>query len=93
MESILEEAQRITHNDRNGDYGHPYDDHERVARMWEPILGLPIGSLDPAKIGLCMIAVKISRQIYKPKRDNLVDIAGYAWVTGQVEERQQEIKE
>jgi len=29
-------------------------------------------------VPLCMIAVKLARQAHRHKRDNLVDIAGYA---------------
>ena len=92
-ESILQEAQRLTHGDRNKDYGHPYDDYERTARLWEPILGLPPLSLDPAKAALCMIAVKISRECYRPKRDNRTDMAGYAHCVQAIRERQAELRE
>lgn len=30
------------------------------------------------QVGLCMIGVKISRQCNAPRRDNMVDAAGYA---------------
>ena len=34
--------------------------------------------VNPAEqVGLCMVQVKVARQMYKPKRDNLVDGAGY----------------
>ena len=32
----------------------------------------------PMDVPLCMIAVKLARQAHRHKRDNLVDIAGYA---------------
>ena len=34
-----------------------------------------VGAMD---VPLCMIAVKLARQAHRHKRDNLVDIAGYA---------------
>ena len=74
-ESILIEAQRLVHGDRGDAYGHPLDDFRRTAAMWSAILGCEVR---PEQVGLCMCAVKISRQCNKPKRDNLVDIAGYA---------------
>jgi len=73
--SILIEAEGLVHGDRNVDYGHPLDDFRRIATMWSQILGVYV---DPDKVPLCMIALKISRQCNKKKRDNLVDIAGYA---------------
>jgi len=74
-ESILLEAQSLVHGDRGVDYGHPIDDFSRTAVMWAAILGHPVTA---EQVGLCMCAVKISRQCNKPKRDNLTDLAGYA---------------
>ena len=73
--NVLEEANKLVHGDRNADYGHPLDDFSRTASMWAAILGHPITA---EQVGLCMCAVKISRQCNKPKTDNLVDLAGYA---------------
>lgn len=74
-ESILTEAQKLVHGARNADYGHPLDDFTRTAAMWSAILGAHITA---KQVGLCMIAVKLSRECNKSKRDNLVDLAGYA---------------
>jgi hypothetical protein len=74
-ESILQEAQRLTRGARQGDYGHPLDDFTRTGRMWAAILG--VERVTAEQVGLCMVALKISRQCNKPKRDNLVDGAGY----------------
>ena len=81
VESVLAEALRITSTDRQDDYGHPADDFARTAEMWTGILagklsdGVCISAMD---VPLCMIAVKLARQSHCHKRDNLVDIAGYA---------------
>ena len=75
-ESILQEAQRLVHGPRGDNYGHPTDDFARTGRMWGAILGLP--DIPPETVGLCMAAVKISREVNRPKRDNRVDLAGYA---------------
>lgn len=74
-ESALQEAQRLVHGDRGAAYGHPLEDFSRSAAMWSAILGV---SVTAEQVGLCMIAVKISRQCNAPKRDNMVDAAGYA---------------
>jgi len=80
-ESILDEAKRITGGERRTDYGHPADDFAHTAMMWNGILagklreGTEITAMD---IPLCMIAIKLARQSHRHKRDNLVDIAGYA---------------
>ena len=74
-QSVLIESQGLVHGDRNASYGHPLDDFTRTAKMWSAILRCEV---KPEQVGLCMIAVKLSRECNKPKRDNLVDIAGYA---------------
>ena len=80
-ESLLDEAKRITSADRQQDYGHPKADFTRTAMLWTGILAgrLREGQfVSPADVPLCMIAVKLARQAHRHKRDNLVDIAGYA---------------
>ena len=74
-ESICEEADRLVSSDRNNDYGHPRDDFGRTAMIWGAILGVPVTA---QQVGMCMIGVKLSREVNRPKRDNLVDMAGYA---------------
>lgn len=74
-DSILSEAHRLVHGGRGQDYGHPYEDLSRTAKIWSAILGIEV---TPQQVALCMIGVKISRECHRPKRDNRVDIAGYA---------------
>jgi len=74
QESILEEAQRLVHGDRGEDYGHPIEDFTRTGKLWGAILDIEVS---PREVALCMAALKISREVNKPKRDNRVDAAGY----------------
>ena len=74
-ESILFEAHNLVHGVRGEDYGHPYEDFSRTAKIWSAILGVDV---TPEQVALCMIGVKISRECNKPKRDNRIDIVGYA---------------
>lgn len=73
--TILEEAQSAVYGSRQEDYGDVSENFERIAKGWEMILGI---KPTPEQVGLCMIQVKVARQCHKPKRDNLVDISGYA---------------
>lgn len=80
-EPVLDEAKRITASDRQDDYGHPSQGFARTARMWTGILAGKLregAEVAPMDVPLCMIAVKLARQAHRHKRDNLVDIAGYA---------------
>jgi hypothetical protein len=88
-ETILQEAQRLVHGDRGQDYGHPIEDFTRTGRIMGAILGIP--DVPPEKVALCMIAVKISREVNRDKRDNRVDMAGYAETLDMVRQRQREL--
>ena len=73
-ETILEEAQRIVYGDRGENYGHPFEDFSRTAKIWSAILEIEV---TPEQVALCMVGLKISREVNRPKRDNIVDGAGY----------------
>ena len=85
-ESVCAEADRLVSGDRQADYGHPFEDFTRTGRIWGALLGLP--DIDPAVVGLMMGGVKMSREVHRPKRDNLVDLAGYAKTVDLVRQRQ-----
>ncbi len=74
-ENILKEADRIVGGDRAAAYGHPREDFARTAQIWSAILGITV---PVEKVALCMVGVKMSRQCNAAKRDNWVDMAGYA---------------
>jgi len=72
--TILDEAKDAVYGDRQVDYGSVTKNFETIAELWTTIIGF---SVSPEQVGLCMVALKIARQMNKPKRDNLVDGAGY----------------
>lgn len=83
-EPITAEAYRLVGGDRRAAYGHPREDFTRTGRMWAAILG--IEDVPPQKVGLCMAALKISRECNAHKRDNLVDLCGYAQTVAMIHE-------
>lgn len=77
-QSVLLEADKLVHGDRNTTYGHPLDDFIRTADMISAMLGHKLKEpLTAEDVGCMMVCVKLSRHQHMPKRDNMVDAAGY----------------
>ncbi len=87
--NILEEANKITHGDRREAYGHPLDDFTKVAGAVNAMFASKLKEEFSAEdIPIIVALMKIARQMHLPKRDNMVDLAGYAWVSQEcIEER------
>lgn len=73
--AFLEEVHRTVYRDRRGQYGPPESEFQRIADLWSALLGHRITA---RQVGLMMVLLKAARDCHKEKRDNLVDIAGYA---------------
>lgn len=79
---ILDEANRLTHGDRDKNYGTPYINHKRIAEIWTVILGIEV---TPSQVALCMAGVKIARLVETPDHlDSFVDLAAYAAISGEI---------
>ena len=79
--NILQEAQALVYGARNADYGHPADDFAAVAKAFNAYIKKKYNIaclLESTDVPIFQMIVKIMREANKPKRDNLVDIAGYA---------------
>jgi hypothetical protein len=83
--SILDEAQGIIWGDREKTYGEPDVNLKRIATLWNAFLvsrykhgytGEPY-EITSEDVCWMMVMLKASRQMNAPKRDNLVDAAGY----------------
>ena len=98
QKSVLVEAEGLVDGDRQSAYGHPFDDYTRTGTIWGGILhewaqraaksATPI-PVPPELAVLCMVGVKMSREVNKPKRDNRVDMAGYTKCLDLVRDRQE----
>lgn len=79
---ILDEANRLTHGDRDKNYGTPYVNHKRIADIWSVILGIEV---TPSQVALCMAGVKIARLVETPDHiDSFVDGAAYIAIAGEL---------
>lgn len=83
QESILNEAEAIVSGSRSTDYGDPLLSMTKVARMTEFMLDkrelslLSDGEIPVTLVPKILMAVKLVRNSFARKRDNLVDLAGY----------------
>lgn len=75
--NILEEAHKIVVGERDEDYGEPECNHKRIAKLWSDYLDTEV---TPRDVCAMMILLKVSRDRFRPKHDNAVDIAGYAYL-------------
>lgn len=85
-QSILDEAKSIVEGSRQSDYGDPVESFERIAKTASMITG---GNLSPKECCAVLIAVKIVRESFKHKRDNLVDLCGYAHIMNEINESEE----
>jgi len=87
MESILTEAEKLVNGDRQADYADPVQNFKLIAMIATCLTGETMTPIMCCKV---MQAVKLSREAYKHKRDNLVDLVGYTWILDRLIEAQKE---
>lgn len=73
--NIAQEAIGIVNGARRKSYGTPLDNHTRTAKFWGAYLGIKI---TPEQVCYLNMLQKIARSMENDKRDNGVDIVGYA---------------
>jgi hypothetical protein len=88
MSNILLEADALISGERREEYGPATASLNRVASFWSDYLQyrnlLPVDTyLSGRDVAVLMILFKVARESYRPKHDNLVDIAGYAALAGE----------
>ena len=82
--SILQEADSIVNGARKADYGSAKVSFERIGKMTELMLTedewdlLSQRVISPTVVTKMHQATKLTRESFAHKRDNLVDLAGYA---------------
>ncbi len=71
---IIDEVKN-TLEERAEMYGSPEDSFERIGKMWAAYRG---EEYTPKDVAIMMILMKAAREAFQHKRDNFVDIIGYA---------------
>jgi len=83
-ESILDEAESIVNGERATDYGSAQESFHKIGAMAK--LMHCEGDTDDITACKTLIAVKLVRESNKHKRDNLVDLCGYAELLNRLHE-------
>lgn len=81
--SILAEAEEIVNGSRQSDYGDANESFSRIATIASVMIGK---ELSPEDCCAVMMAVKLVRESFAHKRDNLVDLCGYAELMNRLKE-------
>ena len=88
-QSILDEAKAIVDGSRHSDYGDARESFSRVATIASVMTGKELAPEDCCSV---LMAVKLVRESFKHKRDNLVDLCGYAHIMNELNENESEKK-
>ena len=75
-----------TLEDRSQSYASPVINFRRIAKIWSVILNM---NVLPQQVALCMIGLKLTREMHSHSEDNLVDICGYVACLEQIEDAHQ----
>jgi len=79
---ILNKAIELTYGDRDKDYGDPYDNMLRTAKLWSTYLGVDIR---PDQVAILFTLAKISRLANTPEHlDSFIDSAAYMAIAAEV---------
>ena len=79
---ILNEASRLINGERDEIYGTPLVNHQRIALLWQVVLGTEIS---PAEVAICMALVKVARLVQTPDHeDSFIDATAYMAIAGEV---------
>lgn len=90
-----EEAARIVLGPRGAFYDTPLRNLGRTGLIWTGVL---YGRLKPGEIisaedvALCMVGVKLARQAFRHKRDNLTDAHGYLMTVPMIRDEQAQLR-
>ena len=80
----LDTAAKIVSGQRQMDYGDKYQNHENISKLWSAYLDYNISAHD---VAICMLLVKVARLKHRPTKDCYIDMAGYAAIAGEIQDK------
>ena len=83
----LDTAAKIVTGQRQYDYGDKYQNHENISKLWSAYLGYGISAHD---VAICMLLLKVARLKHRPTTDCYIDMAGYAAIAGEINDRKKD---
>lgn len=84
-ETTLDTAANLISGQRHKDYGDAAENFQRVAELWQPVLGVEI---TPEQVALCLTQLKVARLITSPThQDSWVDACGYLALGSEIAQR------
>ena len=89
-QSILAEAEDIVNGNRQSDYGDAAYNFHRIANIVNSMY--PQLNINAQQCCAVLMAVKLIREGFRHKRDNLVDLCGYARIMNEIVESEKEKK-
>ena len=82
----LEKTIKIVRGPRERDYGDKTTNHENIAKLWSAFLDHEISAHN---VAICMMLVKVARLKHRPTEDCYLDMAGYAAIAGEINDKEQ----
>ena len=76
-------AAELVSGERQEAYGHPLDNFTRASKIWSVILGCEVSA---EQVALCMVGMKIAREVNQSKPDTVVDGIGYFLTLNMIQE-------
>lgn len=86
--SWLDEAKKVTTDDRRKVYGHPLPNFIRIALEWIPIFDMVV---TPRQVAQAFVGAKIARDANTYKDDNWIDAIGYSNTVQMMDNRMKEL--
>ena len=86
--SILSEAEELVNSSRQSDYGDAANNFHRIANIVNSVY--PQLNINAQQCCAVLMAVKLIREGFRHKRDNLVDLCGYTHIMNEINDRKNE---